>query len=69
MYYYIPDAPYKNYRYYNKTSKDCEPKVICPQIFTVQYDSILNRCVDKSTGDVVKGIDAKSPVVDDSYPV
>lgn len=58
MFYYIPSAPNKNYRFYNKTTKDCEPKAICPKIFTVFYNSTTNKCVDMSTGDEVPSVNA-----------
>lgn len=67
MYYYIPDAPNKNYRYYNRTSKDCEPQAICPTIFTVQYNSKLNKCVDISTGEIIPSVDAKPYKGNDTF--
>jgi hypothetical protein len=69
MFYYIPDAPYRNYRFYNKTTKDCEPRVICPKIFTVKYNSTGNSCYDMSTGDIVAGVNATPYAGNDTYEV
>lgn len=69
MFYYVPTAPYKNYRFYNYTSKDCEPQVICPKIFTVFYNSTTNKCTDMSTGDNVPGVNATPYSGKDTYEV
>ncbi len=58
MFDYISDAPYRNYRYDNKTTKDWEPRVICLKIFTVKYNRTSNTCYDISAGDIAADVNA-----------
>lgn len=58
---YVPSLPYKNAQTYNPTTRLCEPKIFCPRIYGIVYETGTGKCKDILEGTYVPGVDAPVP--------